>query len=117
MREFDAQVVRIDGSVAELDRTCFFASSGGQPCDTGEIDGLKVIDVRRGANGALLHTLEREPSFKTGYEVRGSIDWERRYKIMRLHSACHVMSGVLLKSYNVRRHTGRARSSGHFYSS
>lgn len=106
IREFNAQVVKVDGGAVELGGTAFFFSSGGQPSDSGRIDGLKVIDVRRGPSGEALHILEETPNFKAGDMVRGVIDWERRYKIMRLHSACHVMSGVLLKSFGVRRHTG-----------
>jgi misacylated tRNA(Ala) deacylase len=106
IKEFDATVVGLVGNTVELDQTCLFSSSGGQPSDTGELGGVRVVDVRRGAKGELLHVLQSEPTFRLGEIIHGAIDWERRYKIMRLHSACHVMSGVLLKSFDVRKHTG-----------
>src|SRR5487761_505195 len=106
MKEFDGTVISINQNEVILDQTCFFASCGGQPSDTGSINGKKVVDVKRADNSDIIHALEAEPDFKIDQVVRGRIDWDRRYKIMRLHSACHVMSGVLLKSFNVRKHTG-----------
>jgi Ser-tRNA(Ala) deacylase AlaX len=106
MREFDSRVTFIDRDEVVLDQTCFFASSGGQPSDTGLIGGVRVLDVKRGANKDIVHVLETEKDVKVGQILNGRIDWDRRYKIMRLHSACHVMSGVLQKSFNVRKHTG-----------
>jgi misacylated tRNA(Ala) deacylase len=105
MREFEAEVVSTKANTVTLNRTCFFASSGGQPSDTGQIDTLRVVDVRKDS-AEIIHTLGREPSFRKSEVLHGSIDWERRYRIMRLHSACHVVSGVLLKEFNVRKHTG-----------
>jgi misacylated tRNA(Ala) deacylase len=104
-REFDARVISSNGVEVVLDQTCFFASSGGQPSDTGTISDRRVVDVRKEEND-IVHVLEKRPSFNAGDLVHGVIDWERRYRIMRLHSACHVISGVLLKGFNVRRHTG-----------
>ena len=104
-REFDARVISSNGVEVVLDQTCFFASSGGQPSDTGTISDHRVVDVRKEEND-IVHVLEERLSFSAGDLVRGVIDWERRYRIMRLHSACHVISGVLLKGFNIRRHTG-----------
>ncbi len=104
--EFDAKVISIHQNELIIDQTCFFASSGGQPSDTGSINGQRVVDVKRTYNGDIIHVLEAEPDFKMNQPLHGKIDWDRRYKIMRLHSACHVMSGVLLRSFNVRKHTG-----------
>ncbi len=104
-REFDARVISSNDVEVVLDQTCFFASSGGQPSDTGTIRERRVVDVRKEEND-IVHVLEKRPSLNAGDLVHGVIDWERRYRIMRLHSACHVMSGVLLKGFNVRRHTG-----------
>jgi len=106
MKEFDSRVTSIDRNGVVLDQTCFFASSGGQPSDTGSIGGVRVLDVKRAANNDIVHVLETEKDVRVGQLLSGKIDWDRRYKIMRLHSACHVMSGVLKKSFNVRKHTG-----------
>jgi misacylated tRNA(Ala) deacylase len=54
----------------------------------------------------VIHVLEKEPDFKVGDVVHGKIDWERRYNIMRLHSAAHVISAVLVKNFGNVLFTG-----------
>jgi alanyl-tRNA synthetase len=90
MREFEAQVVSSQGRSVVLDRTCFFPQGGGQVGDTGEISGIRVVDTRR-TNDEVIHILERESAFASGQKVKGRIDWDRRYSIMRLHSAAHLV--------------------------
>jgi len=90
VKEFDAQVVSSQGTVIILNRTCFFPQGGGQVGDTGEISGVRVIDTRK-TDDEVVHILERESPFSPGQRVRGRIDWERRYRIMRLHSAAHLV--------------------------
>jgi Ser-tRNA(Ala) deacylase AlaX len=89
-KEFDAKVLKISGNGVVLDRTCFYPMGGGQVGDTGEINGIRVVDTRKDENDDVIHVLEREPDFSVGDVVHGKIDWERRYKIMRLHSAAHI---------------------------
>ena len=91
-----------EGAVV-LDRTVFFGGGGGQPCDTGwlsfESDAEDRAEVRAasyGESGAILHHLAGGPKeFKPGDLVRASIDWERRHRIMRMHTALHVLSVAL----------------------
>jgi len=90
VKEFDAHIVSSQGNTVILDRTCFFPQGGGQVGDTGEISGVKVVDARR-TNDEVVHILERESLFTAGQKVKGRIDWERRYRIMRLHSAAHLV--------------------------
>lgn len=89
-KEFDAKVLEINGSQVVLDQTCFYARGGGQVGDIGEINGIKVIDTVKDEEEKIFHVLESEPDFKAGDAVHGKIDWERRFKIMRLHSAAHI---------------------------
>jgi misacylated tRNA(Ala) deacylase len=93
LREFDATVVGVrDGAVA-LDRTAFYATGGGQPHDTGTLDGVAVTDVRK--DGELVwHTLEGGAP-ADGASVHGEIDWDRRHALMRTHTALHVLCGVI----------------------
>jgi len=105
LKEFDAKLIAINGNQIALDQTCFYAKSGGQLADTGEINGGKVLDVVE-VDGDIYHTLERESSLKLGDVVHGNIDWERRYAIMRLHSAAHVISAVLIKNFGNVMFTG-----------
>jgi len=105
-KEFDAEVLAVDGNKVILNQTCFYASSGGQIGDTGEINGMKVLDTIYDDNENIVHVLEKTPELKVGETVHGKIDWERRYKIMKFHTAAHIISYVLLKNFGNVRFTG-----------
>ena len=94
LTEFDASVVDVrDGAIA-LDATAFYPTGGGQPHDTGAIDGVAVTDVRK--EGALVwHAVEDSSGFAAGQAVHGVVDWERRHQLMRTHTALHVLCGVI----------------------
>lgn len=94
LRRFEAKVLVIFGLEAILDRTLFYPESGGQAGDTGVIGGVKVTDTTN-KEGAIVHRLEYSPSFKVGDTVLGEIDWDRRYRIMKLHTAAHLMEHFL----------------------
>jgi alanyl-tRNA synthetase len=92
-----------------LDQTCFYPTSGGQPFDTGELGGQRVIDVSIGENGELLHLLADEaPNLQPGQPIHGVIDWPRRYDHMQQHSGQHLLSQVFY------RHFGYETVSVHF---
>jgi misacylated tRNA(Ala) deacylase len=102
LREFDARVLEItpEGGVI-LDRTAFYPTGGGQPHDVGTLswDGgsASVVEVRK--SGALVvHRLDGG-SPGSGSAVHGEIDWQRRYALMRHHTALHSMSGVIYELY------------------
>ncbi|MCL5783288.1 MAG: alanyl-tRNA editing protein [Candidatus Thermoplasmatota archaeon] len=105
-REFETQVMSASGNEIILNSTCFYPSSGGQPSDTGTINGIDVIDVRKREDGEIVHTLQSVGGIGSGDTVKGILDWDRRYRLMRLHSAGHVVSGILSKNFGVRKHTG-----------
>jgi misacylated tRNA(Ala) deacylase len=94
---FDAEVVgqRPDGVV--LDRTAFFPGGGGQPADTGTLEHegreLTVTGTAR-RDGELVLLLEGSPP-PAGARVSGRVDWERRYSLMRTHTALHLLAGVI----------------------
>jgi len=98
-KEFDAKVLRIDGNNVILDQTCFYPRGGGQVGDIGEIKEIRVIDTIKDEEENVIHILEKEPSFKIGDIVHGKIDWERRYKIMRLHSAAHIVYYIMVELF------------------
>lgn len=92
--------VHEDGGI-ELDQTCFYATSGGQPGDTGffeRVDGSKVKlgQAKHGATkDIVIHMpLEGQARPKIGEKLVLHIDWPRRYKLMRMHTACHLLSVV-----------------------
>jgi len=98
-REFDATVLKTEANKVILDQTCFYARGGGQAADTGEIQGLRVVDVEGDEASDIAHVLERDAPFGTGERVHGRIDWDRRYRIMRLHSAAHIVYYVMPKVF------------------
>lgn len=103
LREMDATVIDVtgDGGVV-LDRTVFYATSGGQPHDTGTLRAgeraWRVVGVQR-RGGDVVHMLEGAAPPEPGAAVRGAIDWERRYRLMRTHTALHVLCGVVYREY------------------
>jgi misacylated tRNA(Ala) deacylase len=102
LRSFEGQVQEVlpDAGVV-LDRTAFYPTGGGQPHDVGTLtwDGgsARVVEVRK-SGSQVIHRLEGEqPS--VGEQVHGEIDWDRRYALMRHHTALHSMSGVIYQLY------------------
>ena len=94
LTSFTAKVVKVDGDIVELDQTAFFPEGGGQVGDTGILGGMRVVDTQKD-DGVIRHILEAPPGFGVGDEVEGEIDWGRRYHIMKLHSAAHIMEHFL----------------------
>ncbi len=106
LRAFTARVLGFrDGGVL-LDRTAFYAEAGGQAGDTGTLGGGRVVDTRIEDDGVIVHYLEEAPGFGEGDVVEGLIDWGRRYKIMRLHTASHIMEYFLWRRFGYMRRTG-----------
>lgn len=98
---FTARVLDVrdgDGTVA-LDQTAMYPTGGGQPHDTGLMNGIAVTDVRK--EGTLVwHTLDGAlPT--VGESVAVTIEWDRRHKLMRTHSALHVLCGVIWNEWRV----------------
>lgn len=97
LREFDATVAKADGKFIVLDKTAFYPKSGGQLWDEGIMirDGkeFKVVFVGK-FGGAISHEVDQE-GLSAGDKVHCKIDWERRYKLMRSHTAAHIISEVI----------------------
>ena len=90
MKDFTARVISKTEQAVVLDRTAFFPEGGGQVADTGVLNDIKVFDVRK-QDEDIAHFVEEISNFAIGDEVTGRIDWDRRYKIMRLHTAAHIV--------------------------
>jgi alanyl-tRNA synthetase len=94
-KEFDAKVLVIEGNEVILDQTCFYPQGGGQVSDTGTLDSSRVVQaVDKGENG-IAHVLESPLRDKVGETVHGEIDWNKRYRTMKLHSASHLLYYVM----------------------
>src|SRR4051794_14333126 len=85
--------VEPDARRVALDRTAFYPTGGGQAHDTGTINGVPVVDVRKEGD-EVWHTVDGDPP-AVGATVAGEIDWDRRHQLMRTHTALHVLCGVI----------------------
>ncbi|MBK9751462.1 MAG: alanyl-tRNA editing protein [Chloroflexi bacterium] len=102
LREFTATVTAVDAEarVVYLDRTVFYPGGGGQPCDAGvlQADGVTypVKEVRKGN----AHIIDGDALPTVGASVIGVLDWERRFQLMRTHTAMHILCGVVWRDYS-----------------
>lgn len=104
-RDFDAAIQSASGDRITLDQTAFYPQSGGQPSDQGVLSrGVDVFNVKHveTANGQIVHVLDKEGVLMQGDQVHGEIDWERRYRFMRSHTACHILSAVIFRETNAK---------------
>lgn len=106
LKEFDAVVEDIQDNKIILNQSAFYAKGGGQPSDFGEIRTadnriVKVIYVEK-INDILLYAVEPINILKKGDKVKGIIDWGRRYKLMRMHTAIHLLHSIIYDSLKAR---------------
>lgn len=95
LQSCEATVVAVHPEGVELDRTVFYPAGGGQAGDSGRIGAFRVTDTRKGASAdSVLHLVEGDKP-KLGEKFAIDIDWERRYRLMRLHTALHLLCAVV----------------------
>ncbi len=119
VRSFRARITALPPGAVVLDRTYFYPGGGGQPPDRGALRPVgtdvevEVVDAAR-SGAAVLHRLRRgRPgalALTVGAEVDGTVDWERRYRHMRLHTGQHLVSALLFARHGLR--TSRASLAG-----
>jgi misacylated tRNA(Ala) deacylase len=105
LQTFNARIVSVDHENRGLilDRTIFYPGGGGQPPDTGTLtfngDKYKVKRAKK-FGGKLFHLIEGDsPLPEIGADISGEIDWDQRYKLMRTHTAMHILCGVIFRDY------------------
>jgi misacylated tRNA(Ala) deacylase len=100
-KEFSARVESANGNDVTLPRTVFFPGGGGQPCDFGVLTwegGQATVTGVKKDKVNVVHTVEGSVP-PAGTEVRGAIDWDRRYRLMRTHTALHILCGVIFRDF------------------
>lgn len=102
LQEFDATVVAVDPATnaVALDQTAFYPTGGGQPHDRGWLNDLAVPKVQRQGE-YIWHTIEGSLPV-IGTMVHGKLDWDRRHKLMRTHTAFHILCGVVWRDYSAQ---------------
>ena len=104
LREFDATVVEVSRSGVALDRTAFYPGGGGQPSDTGvlQADGVEyAVKGLSRSGGKLVHETDSGAPL-AGMAVHGVLDWERRFRLMRTHTALHILCGVVWRDFGAQ---------------
>jgi misacylated tRNA(Ala) deacylase len=102
LKSCEAVVTAVDERGIRLDRTVFYPTGGGQPGDTGRLraaDGT-VIEIRDTVKGAvpgeIIHIpAEGAPAASPGMPVTAELDWERRHRLMRMHTCLHLLSSII----------------------
>lgn len=103
MTRFGAKVVEVveinSRQAVILDQTAFYPEGGGQPCDTGSMNGLAVEDVQIDDNERILHFLANGLTLKVGDNVAGEINWPHRREMMQQHTGQHIISQAFFRLY------------------
>jgi len=108
LKEFTATITAVDEAnhAVSLDQTAFYTGGGGQPCDSGKllINGAELIvsKLKKGPEGILHFLAETSPLPAVGASVKGVIDWDHRYQLMRTHTAMHILCGVVFRDYGAQ---------------
>lgn len=104
LKEFSSKVVSVskgDRLSLILESTAFYPESGGQACDKGIIKGegfYASVEYVREEGGEIIHEATKwEGSVEVGSVVKGMIDWDRRYRLMKMHTAAHLLSAIIRK--------------------
>lgn len=106
LREFSARIEEVQETGVILDRTAFYPGGGGQPADGGDlIDESGAVFPLKGMQrkeGKLIHLVDAPASLSPGNNITGRVDWERRYLLMRTHTAMHILCGVIWRDYRAQ---------------
>ena len=108
LKEFDAVVstVNPETRAVTLDRTAFYPGGGGQPCDQGSLSRGSLtwtVEKTRKGEAGIEHLLGGDaPLPAVGETLHGMLDWERRYKLMRTHTAMHILCGVIFRDFGAQ---------------
>ncbi len=110
-QQAQAEILAASEAGIVVDRTIFYANSGGQPGDTGMIGATPIIDTRKGPDDTILHIpAPGAPLPTVGEEVTLTLDWERRHRHMRMHTTLHLLCALLPGIYATGNQIGADKS-------
>jgi misacylated tRNA(Ala) deacylase len=104
-KEFEAKIQSVTGSQVVLDQTAFHPLTGGVAHDTGTITKGNIqhrvlrVEINRETK-EITHILDAAEGLSIGDVVKGTLDWERRHRLMRLHTAAHLIAAIMYRDYN-----------------
>jgi Ser-tRNA(Ala) deacylase AlaX len=98
LTELKTRITSVNGDDVTVDQTILYAFSGGQESDEGAIGGKRVLQAKKDGKN-IVYTLEGSKTFKIGDEVDMSINWERRYNLMKLHFAAEIVLELMYKKF------------------
>jgi len=102
MARFETTIVRVSGEDYELSATAFYPGGGGQPGDIGKLVAgdreYTVTQIKKDENGTIWHTAGS--GMAAGATVTGSLDWPRRYALMKNHTLLHIVNAIMLNDYS-----------------
>jgi len=99
LKEINARVTSVNDHVITLDKTIAYAFSGGQASDSGTINEYKIIEAKK-IGKEILYTIDPNHSLEVNDEVIVKTDWDKRYKIMKLHFAAEIVLELIYQNFN-----------------
>lgn len=108
LKEFSATITSVDAETRAvvLDRSAFYPGGGGQPCDFGTLETGGIVypveKVKKQGDNVLHYLGGNEPLPVAGSASHGTLDWVRRFQLMRTHSAMHILCGVVWRDYGAK---------------
>ena len=99
LKEFETKAQKVENNNFVLDQTAFYAKSGGQPGDIGQFtmnrNTINIVDTIKDYENNIIHISDNNINFEIGDKILGAINWDKRYKHMRMHSALHLLCSVI----------------------
>jgi Ser-tRNA(Ala) deacylase AlaX len=105
LTEIKSKITERNGGMIKLDRTIVFAFSGGQQSDSGSIGGYEILEARKEGK-LIVYRIQEDNILKAGDEVDVRIDWNKRYRLMKLHFAAELVLELIYKNYNLPEKIG-----------
>ena len=109
LKERQTKIIKIEGNKVLLEETIFFPQTSTEPGDVGKINDSKVIGLKK-ENEEIWHILNNPPAFNEGDTVNLQINWNKRYEMMKLHSALHLLAGAFDSEFKERAVAGAVKS-------